>query len=331
MTEQQIIREFFQDEETAISYVRNRFLGNFDKAPPPTSDRFIEEFPADFLQHLIGDLEDKTVFWNACFRLFREWRDPEKADQECAKGLGELTYMIRQINHHHADMFSEEKDRWQQALHPQSLAETLYNIEEKDLVYTQNLSLVHIWNLWPDVQWLNLYENILKSADTNNEAQYEIMLIVIQHLKWDATQTRKLFEWTLSRDNLPETFYNQYFFHRLCLCGNRMNDTDIEKQKTCQTKLVDDILKAQKQFFDSYDKQQIKTLGKLLFEASELFDLKSFNCLDERRRALLKREIEKLIQPPSDGETSMFKSGSDQGYMVTDYSRTASLPQPLAA
>ena len=116
MDDQQIIQQFFKDENTAVSYVSNRLLGNFDKAPPPISDRFIEEFPTDLLQRLVDDLEDKTIFWNACFRLFKEWRNPDKADHNRAKGLCELTYLIRQFNRHREEVFGEEKERWQEEL-----------------------------------------------------------------------------------------------------------------------------------------------------------------------------------------------------------------------
>ena len=327
MDEQQIIRHFFKDEDSAISYIQNRLLGNFDEAPPPTSDRFIEEYTTDILQHLVNELKDKTIFWNACFRLFREWRAPEKADQDRATGLGELTYMIRQFNQHPEEIFGEERDRWQKELNPQNLRETPYIAQEENLVYTQNLSLVHIWDLWPDARWLRLYENILEASDVNNEAQFELMLIASQHVDWDETKTRQLFQWALDRDNLPETFYNQYFFHRLCGCGNNMIDTSTKEQKICQSKLVDDILKIQGQFFYNLPKEQKGSLGKALLEASELFDLKSFKCLDEGKRALLKRELDKLAQPPSEGETSMLKTGtttpSTDRYMNAHYAGDA--------
>ena len=48
-------------------------------------------------------------------------------------------------------------------------------------------------------------------------------------------------------------------------------------------------------------------LGKALREASELFDLRSFKCLDEGKRSLLNRELDKLIHPPSEDETNMLK------------------------
>ncbi len=326
MDEQQIIQQFFKDETTAVLYVRNRLLGNFDEAPPPISDRFIEEFPTDILQRLVNDLDDKTIFWNACFQLFKEWRDPDRADHTRAKGLCELTYLIRQFNHHHEEVFGKEKDRWQEELNAQNLGETpyaQYAEQEKNLVYAQNLSLVHIWNLWSDERWIRLYENILGSSGENNEAQFELMLIVTQHLKWDAGKTMQLFQWTLDRGNLPNTFYNQYFLHRLRLCGNRMTETDIEEQKRCQRELVDDILRTQGQFFYSLPSNKKEPLGRALLEASELFDLKSFKCLDERKRSLLGREIAKLIQPPYDKETNMFKTdpttSSGVQYMKNHY------------
>ena len=323
MDEQQVIRQFFKDETTAISYVRSRLLGNFDEAPPPTSDRFIEEFSTDLLQYLVDNLEDKIIFWNACFRLFKEWRDPEKADQNSARGLCELTYMIRQFNHYHEEMFNKEKDRWREELGDRNLGEIPYTDQEKNLVYAQNLSLVHIWDLWSDGRWLRLYENILGSSGVNNEAQFELMLIVTQHLKWDVIKTKQLFQWTLRQDNLPETFYNRYFFHRLCLCGNRMSGTDTEEQKKCQDMLAGDILKTQDQLSCSLPNEQKETLGRALLEASELFDLKSFKCLNKRRRALLKKELAKLASPPSEGETNMLKSGAKTSlrleYMSADY------------
>lgn len=324
MDEQQIIQQFFKDETTAMSYIHNRLLGNFDKAPPPISDRFIEEFPTDLLQRLVNDLEDTTIFWNACFQLFKDWRNPDKADQNRAKGLCELTYMIRQFNHHHKEVFGEEKERWQEELNTHNLGETPYAVQEQNLVYTQNLSLVHIWNLWPDERWIRLYENILRS-DANNEAQFEIILIVTQHLKWDVAKTIRLFQWTLDRENLPATFYNQYFLHRLCICGNSMTKTDVEDQKRCQRELVDDILKTQGQLFYNLPDEKKVPLGKALREASELFDLKSFKCLDEEKRSLLGRELAKLIQPPTEKETNMRKTDSTTlsgvEYMNNNYVR----------
>ena len=197
------------------------------------------------------------------------------------------------------------------------------------MVYTQNLSLVHIWNLWPDIKWLKLYENILEASEVNNEAQFELMLIAVQNLDWDATKTRQLFQWTLAQDNLPKTFYNEYFFRRLYLCGNHLNNTDIEEQKNCQTRLVDDILKNHEWFFDILTSEQKMALGKALLEASKLFDLKSFKCLDEKIRSLLEQELDKLAQPPSEGQSSMRKSStgasSEVGFMSSVYARHASL------
>ena len=326
MNKEQIIRKFFQNEDDAISYVRNRLLGDFDKAPPPTSDRFIEEFPTDVLQHLMlsKDLEDKAVFWNACFHLFKEWRDPRKADGNSAAGLSELVYMIRQFSRHHEEKFSEEKERWQEELkNPEHLRVDTYIEQEKNMVYTQNLSLVHIWNLWPKTEWLKLYENILKASEVNNEAQFELMLIAAQHLDWDATKTRQLFQWTLARDHLPKTFYNEFFFHRLYLCRNHLNNTDIEEQKNCQTRLVDDILKTHGCLFETLPREQKKALGQALLEASKLFDLKSFKCLDERKRFLLERELDDLTQPPSENEVSIHKfrteTSTGSKYMSNQY------------
>lgn len=327
MDEQQVIRKFFKDETTAMSYIQSRLLGNFEEAPPPTSDRFIEEFSTDLLQHLVENLEDKSIFWNACFRLFKKWRDPKKADKKRATSLRELIYMIRQFDHYHKEMFSEEKVRWREELDAWDVGESPYSEQEKNLVYVQNLSLVHIWEQWPEDRWARLYKNIMESSEINNEAQYELMLIVTQHLDWDVTKTGQLFRWTLDRDNLPETFYNQYFFHRLCLCGNSMTHTKIEEQKKCQNKLIGDIIKTQDQLFYSLLNEEKETLGKALLEASELFDLKSFQCLNERRRALLNRELVKLTQPPAEGETGMLKSGaaspSAKGYMDAHYARDA--------
>ena len=326
MDEQQVIRKFFKDEATATSYIQSRLLGNFEEAPPPTSDRFIEEFPTDLLQHLVDHLEDKTIFWNACFQLFKEWRDPEKADKNRATSLRELIYMIRRFDSYHKDMFGEEKNRWREELDAQNLRDTPYTDQEKNLVYIQNVSLVHIWDLWPAERWIKLYENILGSSGEHNETQFELVLILTQHLKWDTAKTMQLFRWTLDRRNLPETFYNRYFFHRLCLCGNSMTETAIEEQKRCQSEFVDDILKIQgKLFYHNLSNEKRMALGKALLEASELFDLKSFQCLNERRRALLNRELVKLTQPPSEGKTSMLKSGtpmpSASGYMDAHYAR----------
>ena len=323
MEEQQMIQQFLMDEDTAISYIRNRLLGNFDKAPPPTSDRFIEEYTTDILQHLVENLEDKSVFWDACFRLFKEWRDPEKADRESAAGLSELTYMIGQFNQHPEGIFSQEKDRWQKELAPEDLGERPYTDQEKNTAYVQNLNLVHLWNLWPVERWTKLYENILGPSDINNEAQFELILTVTQHLDWDTKKTGQLFQWALTQDKLPETFYNQYFFHRLCLCGNSMTDTSKEEQEGCQSKFVDDILKAQGQLFYNLSNEKKEPLGKFLLEAVELFDLKSFKCLSEGKKTLLKREIIKLIKPPPQGKTGMLKSGTMtpalDGYMDTHY------------
>ena len=333
MDEQQIIQQFFKNETTAVSYVRNRLLGDFDKAPPPISDRFIEEFPTDLLQRLVDDLEDTTIFWNACFQLFKEWRDPDKADPNRAKGLYELTYMIRQFNHHHEEVFGKEKERWQEELNTRNLGESPYAVQEKNLVYAQNLNLVHIWNLWSDERWIRLYENILRASSENNEAQFELMLIVTQHLKWDAGKTMQLFKWALDRGNLPKTFYNQYFLHRLRLCGNRMTETNIEEQKRGQRELVNDILKTQGQLFYSLPNEQKMTLGKALREASELFDLKSFKCLDldERKRSLLGLELAKLIQPPTEKETNMRKTDSPTPSGVEYMNNNYVAARPLAA
>ena len=309
-----------------MSYIQSRLLGNFEEAPPATSDRFIEEFPTDLLQRLADHLEDKAIFWNACFRLFKEWRDPQKADKNHARCLRELIYMIRQFDYYHKEMFGEEKDRWLEELDALNLQEIPYAEQEKNLVYVQNVSLVHIWDLWPDERWERLYKNIVGSRNVNNEAQFELMLIVTQRLKWDATKTMLLFQWTLNQSNLPETFYNRYFFHRLCLCGNSITKTAIEEQTRCQNQLVDDILKTQGKFFyhtKNLPKDKKVKFGKALLEASELFDLKSFKCLGERRRSLLDREITKLIQPPSEDETNMLKNttpaSSGGGYMMSSY------------
>lgn len=330
MDEQQVIRKFFKDEATAMAYIQSRLLGNFEEAPPPTSDRFIEEFPTDLLQHLVENIEDKSIFWNACFRLFKEWRKPKTADKNRATSLRELIYMIRQFDHYHKEMFSEEKERWRQELDAWDLGESPYADQEKNLVYVQNLRLVHIWELWPDDRWANLYQNIVGANGVNNEAQFELMMIVTQRLKWDAAKTMQLFRWTLAQSHLPATFYNQYFFHRLCLCGNSMTRTKTEEQKICQNKLIGDIIKTQDQLFYSLPNEEIKTLGKALLEASELFNLKSFHCPNERKKALLNRELVKLTQPPSAGETSMLKSGarmpSASGYMDSNYARDTYAP-----
>ncbi len=199
--------------------------------------------------------------------------------------------MIRQINHSSPDILEKEKSRWKQALNPQGMRVALYDLEEKNRVYVQGLSLVHIWNLWPDAKWTELYENILESDSPDSETQYEIMLIVIQHLPQDDTSMVRLFRWTMSRGNLPKNFYNEYFLHRLCMCGNRRTDTDMEQQKACQGKLIDDILKARISYFRNGDKDKTKLLGKYLSDASELFDLKSFNCLDASRLELFRAEL----------------------------------------
>lgn len=331
MDEQRVIWQFFKDETTAVSYIRNRLLGNFEKAPPPISDRFIEEFPTDILQRLADDLEDTTIFWNACFRLFKEWRDPDKADDNRAKGLCELIYMIRQFTHHHKEAFGEENVRWQEELNARNLGETPYAEQEKNLVYAQNVSLVHIWNLWSDERWTRLYENIVRTSGENNEAQFELMLIVTQHLKWDAGKTMQLFQWALDRGNLPDTFYNQYFLHRLRLCGNGMTETDIEEQKRCQKEFVNDLLKTQGQLFYNLPRGKKMILGKALREASELFDLKNFKCLDEGKRSLLNRELAKLIQPPSEKETNMSKTDSTTPSGVEYMNNNYVGARPLAA
>ncbi len=332
MNEQQIIRQFFQNEGSAISYIRNRLLGNFDKAPPLISDRFVEEFPTDVLQHLIlsNDLEDKSVFWDACFHLFQEWCDPQKANENSAAGLSELVYMIRQLSRHHEDIFREEKERWEEELKNfEPLRVNTYKEQEQNVVYTQNLSLVHLWDLWPDIKWSELYKHILEANDADNDAQFELMLMTVQHLDWDATKTRQLFQWILARDNLPKTFYNEYFFNRLYLCGPQTNDTDTEKQKDCQIKLVNDILITCGCLSETLTHDQTKTLGEALLEASELFDLKSFKCLDERKRSLLKRELEKLAYPPSAEEVSIHKSSTGnstrRNYMSNQYARSEQL------
>ena len=330
MDEQQVIRKFFKDEDAAMSYIQSRLLGNFEEAPPPTSNRFIEEFPTDFFQHLVDYLEDKTIFWNACFKLFKAWREPTKADKNRAISLRELIYMIRQFDQYHKELFDEEKKRWRKELDTWDLGESPYTDQEKNLVYVQNLSLVHFWQLWPDDRWERLYENIVGASGVNNEAQFELMLIVAQNLKWDAAKTMQLFQWTLDGRNLPATFYNQYFFHRLCLCGNSMTNTTIEEQKRCQRDLVDDILKTQGKFFyHNLNNDDRMALGNALLEASELFNLKSFKCLDERKRSLLNRELAKLIQPPSQDETNMLKptatASSGSGYMKKLYAGNTAL------
>lgn len=326
MDEHQVIQKFFRNETSAMSYIRSRLLGKFEEAPPATSDRFIEEFSTDLLRHLVDHLEDKTIFWNACFRLFKEWRDPKKANKDRATSLRELIYMIHRFDHDHKEIFSREKERWLEELDAWDLGETPYPEKEKNLVYVQNVSLVHAWDLWPDERWERLYKNIVGSRDVNNEAQFELMLIVTQRLKWDAAKTMLLFQWTLNQSNLPETFYSRYFFHRLCLCGNSITKTAIEEQTRCQNELVDDILKTQGKFFyhaKNLPKGKKVKLGKALLEASELFDLKSFKCLGERRRSLLNREIAKLIQPPSEDETNILKpttsASSGDGYMTSNY------------
>ena len=328
MNEQQIVEQFFQNEGSAISYIRNRLLGNFDKAPPLISDRFVEEFPTDVLQHLVlsNDLEDKSVFWDACFHLFQEWRDPETANESSTAGLSELVYMIRQFNRYHEDVFKEEKERWEEELkNPEPLRVNTYKEQEKNVVHTQNLSLVHIWDLWPDSKWSELYEHILQTGSVNNDAQFELMLMTAQHLDWDKTKTRQLFQWTLAQDHLPKTFYNEYFFNRLYLCGSQTNNTDIKEQQNCQTRLVDDILKNHEWFFGILTSEKKMALGEALLEASKLLDLKSFKCLGKRKRLLLEQELDKLTQPPSDGQSSMRKSStgasSDGGFMSSVYAR----------
>ncbi len=332
MNEKQIVSQFFQNEDAAISYILNRLLGDFDKAPPPISDRFIEEFPTDVLQHLVlsNDLEDKSVFWDACFHLFQEWRDPETANESSTAGLSELVYMIRQFNRYHEDVFKEEKERWEEELkNPEPLRVNTYKDQEKNVVYTQNLSLVHLWNLWPDNKWSELYEHILKTESANNDAQFEIMLITTQNLDWEITKTRQLFQWTLSQDRIPKTFYNKYFFNRLYMCGPQENNTDIEKRKDCQTKLANEILIACQYLSEILPREQKEALGKALLEASELFDLKSFKCLYERKRSLLKRELDKLAYPPSEEEVNIhkFSTGNSTGnnYMSNQYARSEQL------
>ncbi len=132
-----------------------------------------------------------------------------------------------------------------------------------------------------------------------------------------------MFQWTLAQDNLPKTFYNEYFFRRLHLCGNHLNNTDIEEQKNCQTRLVDNILKNHEWFFDILTSEQKMSLGKALLEASKLFDLKSFKCLDEKIRSLLEQELDKLAQPPSEKEVSIRKPATEAlpwgEFMSIDY------------
>lgn len=108
MNEEQVIGDFFQSEEQASGYVRNRLLGNFDKAPPQISDRFIEEFPSDLLQRLLLVLEKNEkskIFCDICLRLFKEWIDPEQATPESSQGLSELVRMVRQIDRYHGELF----------------------------------------------------------------------------------------------------------------------------------------------------------------------------------------------------------------------------------
>ena len=283
MNKEQIIEKFFQNKRDAIAYVRNRLLSKFDKAPPPANDRFIEEFPTDVLQRLaLSDaLVDKAIFWDACFDLFQEWRDPQKADKNSAAGLSELVYMIRQFSRYHKDIFKEEKKRWEEELKkPEPLQVCTYSEPEKNAAYTQNLSLVHIWGLWPPNKWSELYEHILRTESLNHDTQFEVMLITAQHVDWNATKIREFFEWTLAhQDHLPAAFYNEYFFNRLYLCDPR---------KDCQKKLVNETLKACVWLSEILTREQKKTLGKALLEASQLFDLKSFKCLDEEKRSLLK-------------------------------------------
>ena len=326
MDEQQIIRQFFNDETDAKSYIESRLLGNFEEAPPPTSDRFIEEFPTDFLRQIVNNLEDKTIFWNACFHLFKAWRDPERADKNRATGLRELIYMIRQFDSYQKEIFRAEKDRWLEELDADNLRESPYREQEKNLVYVQNVSLVHIWDLWPNERWVKLYENIVRKSGENNDAQFELLLILTQHLKWDAAKTRQLFKWTVDRRTLPENFYNQYFFHRLCLCGNGLTKTAIVEQKSCQTTFLDDILKTHGTlFYHNVTTDKKMALGKALLEASELFDLKSFKCLDAGKRWLLNRELAKLTEPPAAHETNMLKpndtASSGSRYMNSQYAR----------
>jgi len=332
MNEEQVIGDFFQNENMALEYVRNRLLGNFEKAPPQISDRFIEEFPADFLQRLILALEKKEkgeTFWNVCLQLFQEWRDPEQANPESSKGLSELVRMILQIDRHHEELFRSARENWHQELNHPQLKEGLYDTHEKNLVHAQNLSLVNAWGLWPDrdMRWSMLYENILCSDNPDDEAQYEIMLIVTQRLTWDIDKTRKLFEWTMNRNNLPGTFYSQYMFHCLCGCGNHKTETDIAEQRRCQTKLVKNVLKAQQPFlFRFNDREKTRKLGESLSEASKIFRWKSFKCLDEKRLELLDQEINKLVHPPSPQETSLTRTGcSTTEYMSSKYSNSPSL------
>ena len=103
-----------------------------------------------------------------------------------------------------------------------------------------------------------------------------------------------------------------------------MTETDIEDQKRCQRELVNDLLKTQGQLFYNLPREKKMILGKALREASELFDLKSFKCLDEGKQSLLDRELDKLIHPPSEEkETNMCKTDSTTPsgveYMNNDY------------
>ena len=318
MNNEQIIGKFFQNKQDAIAYVRSRLLGNFHEAPPPPSDRFIEEFPTDVLQHLVlsDDLVDKAIFWDACFDLFQEWSDPRKADGNNASGLSELIYMIRQFSHYHEDIFKEEKKRWEEELKKtEPLQIHTCSEPEKNMVYTQNLSLVHIWDLWKQAEWSELYEHILATKSVNHDTQFELMLITAQKLDWNETKIRGFFEWTLAhQDHVPATFYNEYFFNRLYLCGSR---------KDCQEKLVDDTLKACGWLSEILTCEQKKTLGKALLEASQLFDLKSFKCLGKIKRSLLKDELGKLANPPSEEEVNIYKPITEtpdrNNYMSNQY------------
>lgn len=322
----QVISQYFKNENIASQYIRNRLLGNYDQAPPQTVNRFIEEFPTDLLQQLIRNLNDKHIFWNACFKLYQGWRSSKNANQESIRGLTELVTLIYQINKSEPEILASEKERWKHELKSTKHTIQLCETDDENLIFIQYLNMIHLFDVWSDNRWLNLCSEILNSNDNVGIVQYDILLIVFQHLKWDRKLTGNLFEWTLKKRNLPSNFFNQYFFQRLCGCGNRKSNESLENQKNCQMDFIKDILFAQRKFFNEHsnDKTKIIKLGNLLGDAIDMLHWKSFECLNNENIKLLRLEIDKLQTPPSSDEKTIIttEAKSPPNYMSSRYSAT---------
>ncbi|MYB33891.1 MAG: hypothetical protein F4X92_01945 [Gammaproteobacteria bacterium] len=175
---------------------------------------------------------------------------------------------------------------------------------------------------------MKLFLEIVHDNDNRGIVQYDIVLLTVQHLRWNAKHTADFFQWALKNDNLPSNFFNQYFFYRLCGCGNRKSSQDMEHQKHCQMDFVNHILRAQRWFFNSHydDEIKVRKLGELLHEATEMLNWTSFACIDEEDMELLCQEIEKLRNPPKAGQVLIVpEGGTPPNYMSQDY------PAPLAA